>query len=413
MAHATQKPFQEISPLKALDVAIVLVLVALSMVLNVQVFQNSHRKRAHMPSHSVRTAIGVISGTSMDGIDMALIKTDGHVVAETGPGRTVAYPADLRAELQAFLADPTRAERDPLTALDMRVTDAFTDAIRQFMHDEGIDRTVVDLIGLHGQTVYHRPERRFTRQLGLGQRMARALGIDVVDGFRLDDVAAGGHGAPLVPLYHAALAHGLPQPLMVLNLGGVSNITYLDGDVIIAFDTGPASALIDDLVLRRFGKAFDEGGEIAMRGHVDENILKALMDNPFFAALPPKSLDRNDFHTRARIVERLADDDAVATLAAFTIEANVAALAHVPSLPLRWLVGGGGRNNQSFMKGLETRLGVPVEAVEAVGWDGDLIEAQCFGFLGVRSILGLPLSLPTTTGVPTPLPGGVLRRAKP
>ena len=413
MAHATQKPFQEISPLKALDVAIVLVLVALSMVLNVQVFQNSHRKRAHMPSHSVRTAIGVISGTSMDGIDMALIKTDGHVVAETGPGRTVAYPADLRAELQAFLADPTRAERDPLTALDMRVTDAFTDAIRQFMHDEGIDRTVVDLIGLHGQTVYHRPERRFTRQLGLGQRMARALGIDVVDGFRLDDVAAGGHGAPLVPLYHAALAHGLPQPLMVLNLGGVSNITYLDGDVIIAFDTGPASALIDDLVLRRFGKAFDEGGEIAMRGHVDENILKALMDNPFFAALPPKSLDRNDFHTRARIVERLADDDAVATLAAFTIEANVAALAHVPSLPLRWLVGGGGRNNQSFMKGLETRLGVPVEAVEAVGWDGDLIEAQCFGFLGVRSILGLPLSLPTTTGVPTPLPGGVLQRAKP
>jgi anhydro-N-acetylmuramic acid kinase len=360
---------------------------------------------------SVLTAIGAISGTSMDGIDVALVKTDGHVVSHLGPGRMVPYPADLRTALLDFLKDPSRAEHDPMTALEMRVTDAFTAAIALFMREEKIDPASIDLIGLHGQTVYHRPERRFTRQLGLGQRMADALGIDVVDGFRLADVAAGGHGAPFAPLYHAALAHDLKQPLMVLNLGGVGNITYLDHGTIIAFDTGPASALIDDLVLKRFGIPFDDGGRIGARGTVDKAVLAQLMANPFFDEPAPKSLDRNDFHRRAAIVAPLADDDAVATLAAFTIEATVAALQHVPGKPVRWLVTGGGRHNQTFMRGLSARLGVPVEPVEAVGWNGDLIEAQAFGYLAARSKLGLPLSVPTTTGVPAPMPGGALRRA--
>ncbi|MFM9975168.1 MAG: anhydro-N-acetylmuramic acid kinase, partial [Beijerinckiaceae bacterium] len=348
-----------------------------------------------------------------DGIDIALIQTDGESVSNTGPGRTSAYPADLRKELLDFLKDPARAEHDPLTELENRVTDAFCDAIRAFMADEGLERTSVDLIGLHGQTVYHKPERRFTRQLGLGQRMANALGIPVVDGFRQADVASGGHGAPLVPLYHAALAKGLPQPLMILNLGGVGNVTYLDGDSILAFDTGPASALIDDLVLRRFNRPFDEGGRIARRGTVNTAMLAALMDNPYFGKSAPKSLDRNNFHLRAKIVESLGDDDAVATLAAFTIEATVAALRHVPTKPLRWLVAGGGRHNQAFMQGLAERLGVLVEPVEKVGWDGDLMEAQCFGFLAMRSMLGLPLSLPTTTGVPHAMTGGALWQPQP
>ena len=363
-----------------------------------------------MSSDAIRTVIGTISGTSMDGIDIALIKTDGGFHTQAGPGQMVAYPPALRDELQEFLQDPTLAERDPLTGLEQRVTDAFTAAIRDFMDAHGLDRTQIDLIGLHGQTVYHRPERRFTRQLGLGQRMANDLGIDVVDGFRLGDVAAGGHGAPLVPLYHAALASSLPMPLMVLNLGGVGNVTYLDGNTIIAFDTGPASALIDDLVMRRFGLPFDKGGDIAMRGKIDQNCLHALMDNPFFAKPAPKSLDRNDFHQRARIIEGLADDDAVATLAAFTIEATLASLRHVPSKPVRWLVAGGGRHNLALMNGLSSRLGVAVEPVEVVGWNGDLIEAQCFGYLAVRSTLGLAVSLPTTTGVPAPMTGGVLHQ---
>jgi anhydro-N-acetylmuramic acid kinase len=362
-----------------------------------------------MPLSRPLTVIGAISGTSMDGIDIALIRTDGLSLSSAGPGRTIAYPARLRDALLDFLKDPSQAEHDPLTELEQSVTDAFSGAISTFMVEEGIDRASVDLIGLHGQTVYHRPERRFTRQLGLGQRMANDLGINVVDGFRLADVASGGHGAPLAPLYHAALAKDLAQPLMILNLGGVGNVTYLDGETILAFDTGPASALIDDLVLRRFNIPFDDGGRIAKRGMINGATLAALMDNPYFAAPAPKSLDRNDFHRRAKIVESLADDDAVATLAAFTIEATAAALAHVPSKPMRWLVTGGGRHNQTFMRGLQSTLGVPVEPVENVGWNGDLMEAQCFGFLAVRSMLGLPLSLPTTTGVPHPMPGGAFR----
>lgn len=361
-----------------------------------------------MMAGRLSTAIGMISGTSMDGIDIALIETDGHETLRTGPGRTMPYPPALRAELQALLADPSIAERDPLAELDLKVTAAFGDALGAFLREEKIAPASVDLVGLHGQTVYHRPERRFTRQLGQGRVMARALGIPVVDAFRQADVASGGHGAPFAPLYHAALAARLPRPLMVLNLGGVGNVTFIGVDAIIAFDTGPASALIDDLVLSRFGKPYDDGGRIAAAGHVDRDILARLMDNPFFAEKPPKSLDRQDFHERAKIVRGLSDHDAVATLAAFTIEATAAALAHVPERPLRWLVCGGGRQNRTFMQGLAERLGVPVDPVEAEGWNGDLIEAQCFGYLAVRSKLGLPLSLPTTTGVPHPMPGGAL-----
>jgi anhydro-N-acetylmuramic acid kinase len=357
---------------------------------------------------AVMTAIGVISGTSMDGIDIALIRTDGRWMIETGAGRTEPYPAALRSDLLALLKDPAIARTDPLESLEARVTEAFSAAVAGFMASEGLAAGDVDLIGLHGQTVYHRPEQRFTRQLGFGKAMAAALGVKVVDSFRQADVRSGGHGAPFAPLYHAALAARLPKPVMVLNWGGVGNVTYIDDDAILAFDTGPGSALMDDLMMRRFGVPYDDGGRIAAAGAVDRPALAALMDNPFFDLAPPKSLDRQDFHARAGIVQSLKSEDAAATLAAFTIEATAAALRHTPRAPARWLVAGGGRHNATLMQGLADRLGVPVQPVEAEGWNGDLIEAQCFGYLAVRSTLGLPLSLPTTTGVPEPMPGGTL-----
>jgi anhydro-N-acetylmuramic acid kinase len=361
-----------------------------------------------MARTALHTAIGVISGTSMDGIDIALIETDGRGIVKAGPGTMAPYPRALRKELLAFLDDPARAQSDPLTELEEAVTDVFTAAIAAFLSAHGLGPKNIDLIGNHGQTVYHNPQQRFTRQLSLGGRMAKALGIPVVGDFRTADVAAGGQGAPLVPIYHAALASSLPQPLMVLNLGGVANVTYLDGDTIIAFDTGPASALIDDLMLRRFGLPYDSGGRIAMEGKVNAGVLADLLANPFFAARPPKSLDRNEFHQRAKAVDTLEEHDAAATLTAFTIAATVAALDHVPKKPLRWLVTGGGRHNQGIMRGLAEQLAVPVGSVETEGWNGDLLEAQCFGYLAVRSTLGLPLSLPTTTGVPVPMTGGKL-----
>jgi len=360
----------------------------------------------------IQHAIGVISGTSMDGIDVALVESDGEAELRPGPGATYPYPPALRRELLSIAADAQRAEHAALVGEDDAVSDSHADAIERFMRANALRSGDVALIGLHGQTILHRPEKRFTRQLGSGARVAVRLGIDTVDRFRHADVAAGGQGAPFAPLYHRALAARLERPLMVLNLGGVGNVTYIDDTTTIAFDTGPASALLDDWVMRHTGAPYDADGAIAASGQVDGAILAELMAHPYFALPAPKSLDRNDFHARARIIERLGLVDGAATLAAFTIESVAAALAQVPRKPSRWLVTGGGRRNAFFMRGLARRLEVAVEPVEAVGWDGDFIEAQCFGYLALRSVRGLPLSLPTTTGVPRPMPGGELHHAE-
>jgi anhydro-N-acetylmuramic acid kinase len=359
------------------------------------------------------TAIGLISGTSMDGVDAALIVTDGERIAARGAWLTLETPPDLRARLLAVAADPERAEHEPLADLEAAVTDLNAAAVRALLATPGArDRGPVAVVGMHGQTILHRPERRFTRQLGDGARLAAALGVPVISRFRHADVAAGGQGAPFAPLYHKALALGLPGgragALGVLNLGGVANITWIDGEAITAFDTGPASAMIDDWVRRHTGAAYDEGGRIAAAGRIDRERLARLLTNPYFDRPPPKSLDRNDFPIDP--VEGLSLEDGAATLAAFTIESIAAARRHLASEPRRWLVTGGGRHNDTLMAGLRAALGVPVDPVEAVGWDGDALEAQAFGFLAVRSLQGLPLSLPTTTGVPEPMTGGVLDR---
>ncbi|HEX2216789.1 MAG TPA: anhydro-N-acetylmuramic acid kinase [Xanthobacteraceae bacterium] len=357
-------------------------------------------------ANELSKAIGVISGTSMDGIDVALVETDGGLKVSAGAGGTYPYPPGLREELLAVIADPAAAESVPLTELETAVTAAHGDAIARFLTENAVPPGAIDVIGLHGQTIYHRPQKRFTRQLGCGAAIAARFGVRTVSRFRHADVAAGGEGAPLAPLYHQALAAELPHPLMVLNLGGVGNVTFIDGDTVIAFDTGPASAMIDDFVRRRRSIAFDAGGRIAAAGRPAAALVERFAAHPFFTRPAPKSLDRNEFHAAAADVEQLSDEDGAATLAEFTVLATIAALRQVPRAPLRWLVTGGGRHNAHIMRRLAAELRVPVEPVEAVGWDGDFLEAQCFGYLAVRTLLGLPLSLPTTTGVPHPLTGG-------
>lgn len=356
-------------------------------------------------------AVGVISGTSMDGIDVSIVDTDGELTVVPGPGLTVPYPTDVRETLQALIADPQRARTELLEELEERVTDAHMGAIRHFLDENGLSNRDVQLIGFHGQTIYHRPDIRFTRQLGLGEQVARTFGIDTVYRFRHADVAAGGEGAPLVPLYHQALARELRQPLMVLNLGGVGNVSYIDSDTVIAFDTGPANALLDDFMLQRRSLAYDEDGRLAALGQIHQPLVDAFMAHSYFDRRAPKSLDRQDFHRWAEIVTPLSDADGAATLAAFTLESILSALRHVPKAPNHWLVTGGGRRNRHLMENLRSRLGVKVDPVEAVGWNGDFLEAQAFGYLAVRSVQGLPLSLPTTTGVFAPMPGGELCRA--
>jgi anhydro-N-acetylmuramic acid kinase len=364
-------------------------------------------------ARDLTTAIGVISGTSMDGIDVALIHSDGEARLEPGPGATYPYSAEVAAALRAVVADPARAA-GPLGELETAVTDAHVAAVERFLREFAIERSEVEIVGLHGQTVLHRPRERFTRQLCDGGRAAAALAIDVVSDFRSADVAAGGEGAPLAPLYHAAMCANLAKPVMILNWGGVGNVTYLGpAGEIVAFDTGPANALIDDFVALRLGASRDEDGRLAAAGRADVEIVAALMRDPYFDRAPPKSLDRNHFHAAARQVERLSDADGAATLAAFTVEATAAAARPFALAPKRWLICGGGRLNPTLMSGLAARLATSVEPIEAIGFNGDVVEAQCFAYLALRSRAGLPISLPTTTGAPRPLTGGRFSPADP
>ena len=351
----------------------------------------------------LRRAVGLMSGTSLDGIDVAMIETDGVERVISGPSLTMPYSDLFRERLRSVLGGV-----GPVADVEAELTRLHAAAVEElFVHHPG---TAVDIVGLHGHTILHRPAERRTWQLGDGAQLAQQLGIDVVTDFRLADVAAGGEGAPLAPLFHAALAAGLPRPLAVLNLGGVGNVTWIGsggiggaGDI-LAFDTGPGNALIDDWVRRHTGAAADIGGALAAAGHGSEAHVARFLERPFFARKPPKSLDRDDFHDA--MPEGLSLEDGAATLTEMTAAAVAAARRHFPAAAGEWLVCGGGRHNPALMAALERRLGVPVRPVEAVGWNGDALEAQAFGYLAVRSVAGLPLSLPSTTGVPRPMPGG-------
>ncbi len=354
------------------------------------------------------TAIGMMSGTSMDGIDAALLRTDGRRIETLGPSRTWAYPDDFRGRLQAVLG---RERRDPeVEAVERDLTGLHGDLVEQFLHDHGLSSGEIDIIGFHGQTTLHRPAERLTIQLGDGSALAERLRTAVAWDFRSADVRAGGQGAPFVPLYHSALVRDLEGPVAVLNIGGVANVTWIGGkDEILAFDTGPGNGPMDDWMARYFGKRFDAGGKVAREGKPHEMRIAAVLDRTFFAISPPKSLDRNDF--TADLAAGLSDRDGMATLAEITVASIAAARVHFPRPASTWVVCGGGRHNDHLMARLTARLS-PSRVVNAdeLGWNGDAVEAQAFGFLAVRVLNGLPLSLPTTTGVPYPMPGGRISR---
>jgi anhydro-N-acetylmuramic acid kinase len=348
----------------------------------------------------LRRAVGLMSGTSLDGIDVAMIETDGAARVITGPSLTMPYPDVFRERLREVLGGV-----GPVAEVEAELTRLHAAAVEQFF--ARYPGTTVDIVGLHGHTILHRPAERRTWQLGDGAWLARRLGIDVVADFRSADVTAGGEGAPLAPLYHAALASSLPKPLAVLNLGGVANVTWIgEAGEILAFDTGPGNALIDDWVRGHTGAAADIGGTLAQAGQASEAYVARFLERPFFARKPPKSLDRDDF--RDAVPEGLSLEDGAATLTEMTGAAVAAARRHFPAAVREWVVCGGGRRNPSLMTALARRLGISVRPVEAVGWDGDALEAQAFAYLAVRSIIGLPLSLPSTTGVPQPTTGGRL-----
>jgi anhydro-N-acetylmuramic acid kinase len=365
-------------------------------------------------------AIGLMSGTSMDGIDVALIETDGETVSRFGPSAIHFYNEAeeglLRQAVEAARGLTDRTARPGVIAEAEQLTTALhAGAVRTFLEVNRIDPATIDVVGFHGQTVLHRPEHRLTVQIGDGEELAREIGIPVVYDLRAADVAAGGQGAPLVPVYHRALAAALdrPHPIAVLNIGGVANVTFIDGvPDPYACDTGPGNALIDDFMRARTGAVRDDNGGAASRGRVDEAAVARVLKHSFFALKPPKSLDRNAFREwvteRAALAEKSVEDGA-ATLAAITAATVGAIVPHLLQPPKAWIVCGGGASNPTLMRMLGERLApASVETASGAGWNADAIEAQAFAYMAVRSLCGLPITFPTTTGVPQPMTGGVL-----
>jgi anhydro-N-acetylmuramic acid kinase len=363
------------------------------------------------------TAIGLMSGTSLDGVDVAMIETDGRQVKAFGPSGYRPYTGPERSLLRQALMEaihlPQREARPGVLGEAERVvTVAHAEAVAAFIAQNRISCQDIDIVGFHGQTVLHRPERKLTVQIGDAVALAKAIHIPVMHDFRAADVAAGGQGAPFVPVYHRALTQSLQRegPIVVVNIGGVSNITYIDGaDTLIACDTGPGNALLDDFIHRVIGQRFDTEGRFAAQGRSDDAWVARALELPFFASRPPKSLDRNDFASLK--LDDMPPADGAATLTALTAAAIARIVPLLPKRPKSWIVAGGGARNLTMMRMLRERVApAAVEAADALGWSADAIEAQAFGFLAARGLKGLPLSYPATTGVPIPMTGGVIAR---
>jgi anhydro-N-acetylmuramic acid kinase len=365
-------------------------------------------------------AIGLMSGTSMDGIDVALIDTDGESTVQRGPSLTVPYDAAFRSALTRAI-DEARALSDRkerpgcLREVELALTERHATAVAQFLTQHALNPAKIDVAGFHGQTVVHRKVEHahmLSVQLGDGPLLAKLTGIDVVYDLRAADCAAGGQGAPLVPVYHRALAAKLPErPVVVLNIGGVANATWIGRDgTLIAFDTGPGNALIDDWMARHTGASVDADGRTAAAGRIDEDALTALLTHQYLGVPPPKSLDRNAFSPEP--LAGLSLEDGAATLTAFTAASIARAREHFPEQPMLWVISGGGRRNKTLMAMIAERVEAAVAPAEAAGMDGDAMEAEAWAYLAVRSLRGLPITFPGTTGAPRPLTGGARAAAK-
>jgi anhydro-N-acetylmuramic acid kinase len=360
--------------------------------------------------------LGFMSGTSLDAVDMAILETDGEAIHGFGP----AGERKLTPKTRAIVLEATAAAKDWLRGTPepsvfaeaaRAVAEEHLEAARQFLDVNDLKASDLDLAGFHGQTVLHeRPTKdRIGRtiQLGDGALLARGLGLPVAFDFRTADVAAGGEGAPLAPIYHAARAKasGLKPPIAILNLGGVANITLIPSSgAMVAYDTGPANGMIDLWVQAKTDRRFDPDGGFAQAGRVDERALASLLDHPYFAAPGPKSLDRYDFALTP--VQHLSLEDGAATLTAFTAQTVAMAVKGAAETPTMLIVAGGGRLNPTLMTTLGARAGVPVTTAEVLGWRGDAIEAEAFAYLAARTFKGLPISFPGTTGAPRPMMGG-------
>ena len=358
-------------------------------------------------------ALGLMSGTSLDGIDAALIKTDGEHILGFGEWLTVSFDEVYRAKLREAVHG-----RGDMLAMEQDITLKHADAVKALLTKANLSRKEVRVIGFHGQTVAHRPHEHMTWQIGNGGLLAEKTGIDVVCDFRRRDMAAGGEGAPLVPLFHAALARHMELPIAVMNIGGIANVTWigrsenasndlLDLDI-MAFDTGPGNVMVNEWALKTTGLDCDLDGKMALAGKVNQPVVDALLQNAYFTKTPPKSLDRN--HFTYELLNGLSNEDGAATLTEFVAASVEKGSSYFPLQAKQWFISGGGRHNPALRQALQKRF-LQVYPVESLGWIGDALEAQAFAFLAMRSLKGLALSLPTTTGAIRAVTGGAYYKA--
>lgn len=364
----------------------------------------------------IKLAIGLMSGTSLDGIDAALITSDGDTVQRFGQAFHMDYSTDMRSRLKQALSEARKEKRPTdknalINETEQIQTDLHYVVVCELLELNGLKTDDIDVIGFHGQTLLHGPDEGWTWQIGLGERLAKRLNITVVNDLRGNDVKNGGQGAPMVPVYHQSILKGQisEYPAALINIGGVANITWVgseEGGDMVAFDTGPGNALLDDWVREHTDLPYDIDGMISIKGKVNDDMVSGWMENDYFDISPPKSLDRDDFEVSE--VSALSLEDGAATLCAFTAATIKAGAAKCPAEVKNWYVCGGGAHNPVIMKMLKDVLDGDVAPINALGFDGDYIEAEAFAYMAVRKLYDLPITFPGTTGISEPSTGGVI-----
>ncbi|MAR79299.1 MAG: anhydro-N-acetylmuramic acid kinase [Rhodospirillaceae bacterium] len=359
----------------------------------------------HMSNNSkIFTSIGLMSGTSLDGVDAAIIKTDGKNFIELGPAITLEYSKNFRSSLFSVINSKNKNKQE-VSDIEFELTKYHADIIKSLLKLNKLSSKNIDIIGFHGQTILHNPEEKISLQIGDPIQLANELKINVVNDMRSADIIAGGEGAPLVPIYHYQCFKNFNLPLAILNIGGVSNITWIGLNDLVAFDSGPGNSLINDWVKNTLNLEYDDLGSIANRGKPYSDLVNEVLSNNFFKKTPPKSLDRNYFNYRL-IPKTLTPADGAATAVDIIVKSIKISEKYMPVLPKMLLVCGGGRKNELIMSKLSSSLSYPVKNIDETGFRGDFIEAEAFAYLAVRKIKNLPTSFPKTTGCRIPTCGG-------
>lgn len=348
-----------------------------------------------------------MSGTSMDGIDLALVESDGKKIINCKNFAYAPYDKEFKTRLTALIYGTPKPIEIKCVENDLTILHA--NLVNKFLRENKIDRKEIDIISFHGHTILHDPKQQVTWQIGNAHLLSKLTGIDVVFDFRTRDVIHGGQGAPLVPIYHFYLFASQPHPVAVLNIGGISNITYFDGDdekSIEAFDISFGNAPFDDLMKEKFSRDYDEDGELSRAGTVDFMLADRFLQNEIFHKKPPKSFDRDDFAKLLAPIHHLKPEDALATFAYMHAKAIEINLGFLSQRPKEIFVCGGGRKNLAIMNEMKKWIsGVEIKTVEEIGLNGDAIEAEAFAFLGIRHLVGLPISFENTTGIYHDRPG--------